>query len=141
MLPTIDRMDAYSLDLRQRIVAALAAGQTQKAVAERFCVSRASIQRYARRHREGRNLRREPIPGRTPKLRTEEHDALLRHLFQSVTDRTTAALSQAWQQETGQAISQPTIWRRLKALGLSFKKSVASPPSETRRSVRPSGKR
>jgi transposase len=135
-------MDAYSLDLRERIVAALDQGQTQKAVAERFAVSRSSVQRYARRQRQGRSLRREPIPGRPPKLRTDEHDALLRALLASVPDRdrTTGALARAWQEETGQTISQPTIWRRLKALGLSVKKSAASPPSETRRSAPPGGK-
>ena len=42
---------AYSLDLRKRVVAAVASGQTCRAVAERFGVSVASVVKWSRRFR------------------------------------------------------------------------------------------
>jgi transposase len=44
---------AYSLDLRERVVAAVKEGMTQPEVAARFKVSLSSVERYVRREREG----------------------------------------------------------------------------------------
>jgi transposase len=62
-------MRAYSLDLRQRIVAAVHSGLTQKAVAERFAVSTAAVSRYVHQHRDkAGNLSPKPIPGRARRI-------------------------------------------------------------------------
>jgi transposase len=42
---------AYSLDLRERVVAAVASGQTCRAVAGTFMVSVASVVKWSQRHR------------------------------------------------------------------------------------------
>ncbi len=44
---------AYSLDLRERVVAAVKEGVKQPQVAERFKVSLSSVERYLRLDREG----------------------------------------------------------------------------------------
>ena len=42
---------AYSLDLRERVVAAVAAGQSCRLVAKTFMVSVASVVKWSQRHR------------------------------------------------------------------------------------------
>ena len=42
---------AYSLDLRERVVAAVAAGQPCRSVAKTFMVSVASVVKWSQRHR------------------------------------------------------------------------------------------
>ena len=42
---------AYSLDLRERVVASVAAGQTCRAVAKTFMVSVSSVVKWSQRHR------------------------------------------------------------------------------------------
>ncbi len=49
-------MRAYSLDLRERIVAARQEGQSEKQVADRFGVSEATVTRYHRLARQQKPL-------------------------------------------------------------------------------------
>ena len=44
---------AYSMDLRQRVVAAAQAGQTPSQVAKQFRVARATVRNWVDRHRRG----------------------------------------------------------------------------------------
>lgn len=48
------RGQAYSLDLRERIVRAVQQGMSQQQAAQQFTVSVASVERYLRLAREGR---------------------------------------------------------------------------------------
>src|SRR4051794_41890205 len=60
-------MRAYSMDLRQRIVAAVDAGLTQSQAAERFGVSLRTVERYlARRRATGGLAATEQRHGREP---------------------------------------------------------------------------
>ena len=58
---------AYSLDLRQRVVAATNQSMSIRQAATVFLVSTATIERWRRRARETGDLRPQPIPGR-PRL-------------------------------------------------------------------------
>jgi transposase len=133
-------MQPYSVDLRQRIVAACHSGQTERHVADRFCLSLASVQRYKRQARERASLAPKPWPGRTPKIKKQQQDDL-RALVASRTDWTLAALSQAWHEEHGVQTTVSVLSDTLKRLRLTHKKSAASPPSETKRSAPPSARR
>src|SRR3954469_5864717 len=63
-------MRAYSMDLRERIVAAVDAGLPQAQAAERFGVSLRSVERYlSRRRRSGSLAATEQRHGREPKIR------------------------------------------------------------------------
>src|SRR3954464_6749690 len=63
-------MRAYSMDLRERIVAAVDAGLPQAQAAERFGVSLRSVERYlSRRRRSGSLAAPEQRHGREPKIR------------------------------------------------------------------------
>ena len=58
-------MRAYSVDLRERIVAAVQSGLSQKAAADRFAVSTAAVSRYLRQHRDkDGDLSPQPVRGR-----------------------------------------------------------------------------
>src|SRR4051794_41774589 len=61
---------AYSMDLRERIVAAVDEGMSQSQAAERFGVSLRSVERYlARRRATGGLAATEQRPGREPRQR------------------------------------------------------------------------
>jgi putative transposase len=116
-------MRAYSLDLRQRAIDALARGQTQEAVAERFEISLSSVQRFARQWRERGDLAAKPAPGKARAVPAEmEPD--LKELVLWRTDWTLETLADAWQQRTGRRISISALQRNLRWLGLSLKKSA-----------------
>src|SRR3954447_14179616 len=65
-------MRAYSVDLRERIVAAVDAGLPQSQAAERFGVSLRTVERYlSRRRRSGSLAATEQRHGREPKIRRQ----------------------------------------------------------------------
>ncbi len=132
-------MKPYSADLRQRVVDALQSGQTQPAVAQRFDLSLSSVQRYARKWREHKDLAPRRVPGRARTL-SQAQQQQLGELVRSQSDWTLQSLNQSWQQHSGQSISLATVHRYLQRGGYSYKKRPASPLSATKKSVRHSGK-
>src|SRR3712207_4294635 len=62
------RMNAYSEDLRKKIVEALRRGMTKSEAARTFSVSRSSVKRYAKLAQEGRPLAPKKRPGSKPKM-------------------------------------------------------------------------
>src|SRR5215216_7071620 len=61
-------MNAYSEDLRKKIIAALRRGMTKSEAARTFSVSRSSVKRYAKLVEEGRSLAPKKRPGSKPKM-------------------------------------------------------------------------
>ena len=61
-------MDAYSLDLRKKIVEAKERGTSTAEVAETFGVGASSVKRYFAAARQGRSLAPKRRPGSKPKL-------------------------------------------------------------------------
>ena len=121
-------MKAYSLDLRERIVAARRAGESVARVAERFGVCTKTVRVYENRAAAGR-LARTRHPGKARRLSPAEHQAL-RELVQERSDWTLAALAQSWQERM--APEQPplptsTLHDALQRIGVTYKKRVAAP--------------
>jgi len=133
-------MRPFSLDLRQRIVDALQSGQTRSAVAERFGVSLATVDRFAKQWREQSDLAPRPITGR-PRAILKADQELLQTLITAQKDVTLESLSQALAEQTGKKISLSALQRNLVWLGYSYKKSRGLPMSETPTSGLPSWKR
>ena len=127
---------ALSLDLRQRVADALDAleeGQTQTSIAKRFAVSRSSVERIARKRREGQGLEPGVPAGKKPLVEREQQEAFA-HLAAWRTDWTLQTLAQAWQEQAGKALSQATTSRTLRRSGFSFKKCrVARERDEAKR--------
>jgi transposase len=120
-------MEAYSMDLRKRVLAACDGGKATKEVARLFDVSPAWVRRLKQRRRELNTI--EPLPrkyGPDPML-TPRHRAQLREAVEQKPDVTLAELKRT----LNLSASVPTICRALHALGLSFKKSRSSPMSRT----------
>lgn len=111
---------AYSMDLRERIVAARDAGEETHEVARRFDVSTAWVRRLMQRRREtGRITPRDGKPG--PKLKLAAYADRLRALVQ---DRPDATLEEL-RAQLPVKVCLTTVWSALRALKLTFKKSPA----------------
>lgn len=121
-------MEAYSLDLRQRVVNAVEEGLLTRAeIAEQFGVSESWIRRLLQRRREKGSLA--PLPqraGRPPGL-DERDQTRLRKSVQCKKDATLAELRQMIRTK----VSLSTIWRTLQRMKITFKKKVCGPKSKT----------
>ena len=75
-------MNAYSKDLRLRVLAAVDRGERREEIVRLFGVSVATIGRWLRRRKDTGEVAPRPSPGRTPSIlrTTEERDALWRQL-------------------------------------------------------------
>jgi transposase len=115
-------MNAYSEDLRSKIVEALRRGTTKSEAARAFGVSRSSVKRYARLVEEGRPLAPRKRPGSKPKM-----DESARRLLEADVERRPAAtLSERrefLERVAGLRVSESTVSRMLRRLlGWSRKK-------------------
>lgn len=113
------------MDLRERVVAACAAGATHTSVAQRFGICTKTVQRYVARDARG-ELAPRPLPGR-PRVLNEEQTQQLRSLVAQRTDWTLASLSQELAQRNGVEVKLSTLHLHLQRLQISFKKKRASP--------------
>lgn len=116
-------MRAYSSDLRQRIVAAVQAGEPKAAVARRFCVERSTVRRYLRQWEQTGSLVPKPIPGASPAIVPEQYPALLAQLH-AMPDATLAQHCDRWEQERGVRVSLSTMSRAQRRAGWTRKKSA-----------------
>ncbi len=129
------RMNAYSKDLRVKVVDAVDRGIPRKEITRIFGVSLPTIERYIRRRREGGDLTPKPSPGRTPTIgATLEQRRALWTQLESNSDATLERHCELWEQEEhGARVSISTMSRAIRKLGWSYKKRVWQPPSETKR--------
>jgi len=111
----------YSLDLRERVVAAVADGRSCRAVAELFHVSVASVVKWSQRARASGSAAAKPMGGKRPYLLEAERDWLLARLAEKPDLTLHALLGEL--AERGIVVSCDTLWRFLKREGISFKKN------------------
>jgi transposase len=114
-------MNAYSEDLRKKIVEALGRGATKSEAARTFGISRSSVKRYAKLADEGRPLAPKKRPGLKPKL----GQAARRLLEEDLEERPAATLRQRREflrAAAGVPVSESTVSRELRRLGWSRKK-------------------
>ena len=116
-------MKAYSLDLRRRVLAAALRGdRTIPEVAELFGVSMAFVNKMLRLHRAGDDLAPRPHGGgHVPRLH-ERHHRLLRSAVAADNDATLGELREHLAAKSRVEVSDSTVSRALKALGLPRKK-------------------
>ncbi len=111
-------MQPYSMDLRERVLSDCDAGLPTKKVAKKFSVSPAWVRRLKQRRRESGEIA--PRHGKTgPKPKLGEHLQRLEELVQEFPDATLEEL----QQKLKVLVGVTTIWRALKSLGITLKKS------------------
>ncbi len=125
-------MQAYSLDLRQRVVSAYENGvETILEVAERFEVSDSFIKKLLRRKRATGEIAPIGHRGGQPKRLSEKHRKWLLKAVLATPDMTLSDLSERLLSEHKISASQATLSRELRALNLRRKKSRWSLVSET----------
>jgi transposase len=114
-------MNAYSEDLRKKIIEALRRGMTKTEAARTFSVSRSSVKRYAKLAEKRRPLAPKKRPGSKPKM-----DQRARRLLEAdLEERPSATLSERrefLQKAAGVRVSDSTVSRMLRRLGWSRKK-------------------
>jgi transposase len=111
-----------SLDLRERIVAAVAGGSSIREAARRFAVSQSAAIKLMQRVRTTGSAAPARFGGhRRPLL--APHEAGLRRLVETRPDSTLAELQTELQRRFGIAAGLSTIHNTLRRLGLRHKKS------------------
>jgi putative transposase len=125
-----------SLDLRERIVAAVEAGSSIRAAARRFAVSASAAIKLMQRVRTTGSVAPARFGGhRRPLLAPYEAD--LRRLIEATPDITLAELQAELERRSGIAAGLSTIHNALCRIGLRRKKSPCKPPSRTARTSPP----
>ena len=129
-------MRAYSTDLKERLVRAVANGQPMREAARRFNVCVNTVKRAVVQERETGSLERKPIPG-YPRRIGPEREAALRARLEAAPDATVLEHCAWWAEHSGQPLSEATMWRAIRRLGWTHKKSHWQPASATRRRAPP----
>jgi transposase len=133
-------MRAYSTDLKERLVRAVADGLPMREAARRFHVAVTTVKRAVVQQRETGSLERKPIPG-YPRRIGPELEEVLRARLEAASDATVLEHCAWWAERYGQQLSEATMWRAIRRLGWTHKKRHWQPASATRRRAAPGGKR
>ncbi len=118
-----ERMNAYSEDLRKKIIEALHRGMGKSEAARTFSVSLSSVKRYAKMADEGRPLAPKKRPGSRPKT-SEDARRLLEADLQERPTATLADRREFLERVRGIRVSESTISRLLKRMGFTRKKGL-----------------
>jgi transposase len=132
----ISGMRAYSTDLKERLVRAVAAGQPMREAARRFGVAVNTVKRAVVQERATGSLERKPIPG-YPRRIGPEQEAALRARLEATPDATVLEHCAWWAEQYGQQLSEATMWRAIRRLGWTHKKKHWQPASATKRRGKP----
>jgi len=123
-------MQAYSRDLRIRVMDAVDRGIPQAEVSSQFRVSVRSIKRWRHRQRERGHLAESPRPGQPGQKLPALRAGLLPHL-EAHPDATLAELCQWWEETQGVRVSHATMSRVItRHFGWTRKKVSPSPGAE-----------
>jgi transposase len=134
---------AYDRDLRVRVVAAIEAGATGEAAAERFEIGKSTAGAWARLKRRTGDV----TPGRQgqpSRSKLDPHADFILALLEAEADITLAEIAARLEAEHGMRAALATVWGFLNRRGITFKKRLGMPASRVgRTSPRPakSGKR
>lgn len=130
-------MDAYSLDLRRRILEDCDCGMTTRVAATKHRVSESWLRRLKQRRRETGETT--PRSSR-PKSVTKTLDAHRETLLRLVAEQADSTLSEL-RERLPVRVDRSTICRTLQELRLSFKKKSSTRPSKIGRTSANNGRR
>ncbi len=119
---------ALSVDLRVRVLAAVAGGLSHRQAGERFGVGAASVSRWRKLEREQGDPKPKALGGDRRSGRIEAHGAVILALLDETTDIT---LEELRRQLAGQGLvfGDGTVRRFLKRHKITRKKRPRTPPS------------
>lgn len=119
-----------SMDLRERVVAAVDGGMSRRQAAERFGVSAASAARWTQQKRRTGTVRPGPQGGDKRSHRIEAHAALIFALVEKRRDITLEELRAA-RAGHGVLVAASTLWRFFRRHRITLKKRPGTRPSRT----------
>ena len=119
---------ALSVDLRDRVVAAIEEGMSCRQAAVRFGVSASSAIRWRALSRRQGDVRPGPLGGDRRSARIEAHADLILGLVKVTPDLTLAEL-RARLAEQGLVVGMGTLWRFFDRHKITLKKSRRTPPN------------
>ena len=99
---------AYSLDLRERVVGAVAAGQSCRSLAKTFMVSVASVVKWSQRYRATGTAAAKPMGGHRQRILRSERDWLLARIAEKPDLTLRAVLAEL--AVRGMVVSYGAVW-------------------------------
>ena len=120
---------ALSVDLRVRVLAAVASGLSHRQAGERFGVSAASVSRWRQRERELGDVRPGALGGDRRSQATERHAEMILSIATANDRDITLAEIQASLAEKGIRTSIGALWRFFRRHRITLKKSRRMPAS------------
>lgn len=112
----------YSNDLRERVVLAFCAGDSCRAVAERFGVAVSSVVKWSQRYRETGSVAPAKVGGCRPRVLEPHRDFIIARISQ--TPHLTLHRLKDELAARGVMVSHNAVWLFLRREGLSFKKNA-----------------
>lgn len=128
-------MKPYSLDLRERVLARVAAGAPVRAVAAAFDVSVSSVVKWSQRWRATGSAAARPMGGKRREVMASARDCVLARLAEEPSLALRAL--QAELAGRGVKVSCGAVWRLVHREGLSHKKGRSSPKRSSARKCPP----
>src|SRR4028118_803330 len=127
-------MKSYSVDLREKIVAAhLEKNISIRNVANIFSVTKSLVQKLVKQQKLEGNLQSKPR-GKPQKSHLTNADIELRELVEAHPDATLIELCELFADKTNNLVGRSAMCRVLQKLGLNRKKNKAEYPSRDRKS-------
>ncbi len=114
-------MQAYSQDLRYRILCAMDQRKPRAEIAKTFAVSQSTIKRYLKLRRETGGIKPRAIPGRPSRKGAAQRAGLLPQL-EAHPDATLVVHRQLWETTHGVQISCATLSRAIRRLNWTPRK-------------------
>ena len=126
-------MNAYSQDLRERVIGAVEAGQQSRSdIAETFEVSESTIDKWVKRWRDTGSVAALPFAGGRQRTLTR-CTTIIRAEVKRQPDVTLDELCERVEAQTGVSASRSMMSRELQVLALPRKKSRSATAPKTRR--------
>ncbi len=116
---------ALSTDLRERVVAAVTAGESCRSVAERFEVAVSSVVKWSQRYRQTGSVAPGKMGGHRKRV-LEPHRAFIIERIEQTSHLTLHGLKDELAAR-GVRVSHTAVWLFLRREGLRFKKNTVRP--------------
>jgi putative transposase len=116
---------AFSIDLRERVVAAVEAGGTVRSVGLRFGVAPSTVVKWSQRYRASGSVAPDRVGGHRRRVLAPHRDLVI-GLIEQTPHLTLHGLKDELAKR-GVTVSHSAVWRFLRREGLSFKKNSVRP--------------
>ena len=116
---------AYSNDLRERVVGAVEAGATCRAVAAQFEVAVSTVVKWSQRYRRTGSVSPDKVGGHRRRVLEPQRDFIVERIKQE--PHLTLHRLKDELAARGVSVSHNTVWQFLRREGLRFKKNAVRP--------------